>query len=249
MDVLIMHVLPGSETPANAFPTLGASWLVRKIRRLSLGHEAETAVGQERNQLLSQGFRVYHDISGDTRSTWIMSSRVQREFLRLKPRVGGSRSGMENPNAAWSNTGIAWYFPVGLRRSRFSRLSATLIQEAMLRLHTYTGEDVRNKEAFLRCAVRNLAIDQYRRDRSRLQGEVPIDDVDQRSPLIAPGPTPDQILDDQQRLDELIARLYVVNPRTREIYLAHRSGYSHAEIADHMNIAKITVNRSIAHYP
>jgi DNA-directed RNA polymerase specialized sigma24 family protein len=28
--------------------------------------------------------------------------------------------------------------------------------------------------------------------------------------------------------------------------LAHRSGYSHAEIADHMNIAKITVERHIA---
>jgi hypothetical protein len=39
--------------------------LVRKIRRLSLGHEAETAVGQELNQLLSYGFRVFHDIDGD----------------------------------------------------------------------------------------------------------------------------------------------------------------------------------------
>jgi RNA polymerase sigma factor (sigma-70 family) len=133
-----------------------------------------------------------------------------------------------------------------MRKGRSREDAEDLIQEAMLRLHTYTGEDVQNKEAFLRCAVRNLAIDQYRRDRSRLQGEVPIDDVDQRSPLIAPGPTPDQILDDQQRLDGLIARLDAVNPRTREIYLAHRSGYSFAEIADHMNIAKITVKRHVA---
>jgi hypothetical protein len=43
-----------------------AFYLVRKIRRLSLGHEAETAVGQELNQLLSHGFRVFHDIGGDT---------------------------------------------------------------------------------------------------------------------------------------------------------------------------------------
>jgi RNA polymerase sigma factor (sigma-70 family) len=133
-----------------------------------------------------------------------------------------------------------------MHKGRSREDAEDLIQEAMLRLHTYTGEDVQNKEAFLRCAVRNLAIDQYRRDRARLQGEVPIDDIDQRSPLIAPGPTPDQILDDQQRLDGLIARLDAVNPRTREIYLAHRSGYSHAEIADHMNIAKITVERHIA---
>lgn len=40
--------------------------LVGRIRRLSLGHEAETAVGQELNQLLSHGFRVFHDVSGDT---------------------------------------------------------------------------------------------------------------------------------------------------------------------------------------
>lgn len=40
--------------------------LVRKTRRLALGHEAEIAVGQELNQLLRYGFRVFHDISGDT---------------------------------------------------------------------------------------------------------------------------------------------------------------------------------------
>jgi RNA polymerase sigma factor (sigma-70 family) len=116
----------------------------------------------------------------------------------------------------------------------------------MLRLHTYAREDVQNEEAFLRCAVRNLAIDQYRRDRSRLQGEVAIEDIDRQSPLIAPGPTPDQILDDQQRLDGLIARLDAVSPRTREIYLAHRLGYSYAEIGSHMRIAVITIKRHIA---
>ena len=61
-----------------------------------------------------------------------------------------------------------------------------------------------------------------------------------QSPLIAPGPTADQILD-QQRLDELTALLDKVNPRTREIYLAHRSGYTYAEIADHMGVAEIPI--------
>ena len=103
------------------------------------------------------------------------------------------------------------------RKGRSREDAEDLIQEAMLRLHTYTGEGIQNKEAFLRCAVRNLAIDQYRRERSRLLGEVPIEDIDQQSPLIAPGPTPDQILDDQQRLDEVIARLDALSPRTRGI--------------------------------
>jgi RNA polymerase sigma-70 factor (ECF subfamily) len=133
-----------------------------------------------------------------------------------------------------------------MHKGRSREDAEDLIQEAMLRLHVYAKEDVQNKEAFLRCAVRNLAIDQYRHDRSRVCREVPIEDVDRQSPLIAPSPTPDQILDDQQRLNWITARLDAVNPRTREIYLAHRSGYTHAEIADHMGIAAATVKRHIA---
>ena len=132
------------------------------------------------------------------------------------------------------------------RKGRSREDAEDLIQEAMLRLHIYEKEDIQNKEAFLRCAVRNLAIDQYRHDRSKVCGEVPIEDVDRQSPLIAPGPTPDQILDHQQRLDAITGLLDAVNPRTREIYLAHRSGYTYAEIADHMGIATTTVKRHIA---
>ncbi len=135
-----------------------------------------------------------------------------------------------------------------LRRKGQSREDAEdLIQEAMMRLHVYARDDaVANEDAFLRQAVLILAIDQYRRDRLGSRREVPIEDVDRQSPLIAPGPTPDQVLDDQKRLDELTALLDAVNPRTREIYLAHRSGYTYAEIADHMGIAAITVKRHIA---
>jgi predicted RNA polymerase sigma factor len=77
-----------------------------------------------------------------------------------------------------------------MRKGRSREDAEDLIQEAMLRLHTYAREDVQNKDAFLRCAVRNLAIDQFRRDRSRLQGEVPIEDIDRQSPLIAPRSDP-----------------------------------------------------------
>jgi RNA polymerase sigma-70 factor (ECF subfamily) len=133
-----------------------------------------------------------------------------------------------------------------MRKGRSREDAEDLIQEAMLRLHVYAKDDIQNKEAFLRCAVRNLAIDQYRHDRTRISGEVPIEDVDRQSPLIAPSPTPDQILADQQRLDAITAFLDAVNPRTREIYLAHRSGYTYAEIADHMGIATTTVKRHIA---
>jgi RNA polymerase sigma factor (sigma-70 family) len=134
-----------------------------------------------------------------------------------------------------------------LRRKGKSREDAEdLIQDAMLRLHVYAKDDaVVNKEAFLRRAVHNLAIDQYRRDRSGLRLEVPIDEVNRLSPLMAPGPTPDQILENQQRLDCLTALLDAVSPRTRQIYFAHRSGYTYAEIADDMDIAEITIRRHI----
>jgi RNA polymerase sigma factor (sigma-70 family) len=121
-----------------------------------------------------------------------------------------------------------------------------LVQEAMLRLHLYAKHDaVVNEEAFLRRTVHNLAIDQYRRDRIGLRREVQLEDVDRRSPLMAPGPTPDQILDCHQRLDDLTALLDAVNPQTRETYFAHQFGYTYAEIADHMGIAEITIKRHI----
>jgi RNA polymerase sigma factor (sigma-70 family) len=134
-----------------------------------------------------------------------------------------------------------------LRRKGRSREDAEdLIQEAMLRLHMYTHSVVHDKEAFLRRAVHNLAIDQIRRDRSGLRREVPIEEVDRENPLIALGPSPDRVLDSQQRLDELVACLDAVNSRTREIYVAHRLGYCYAEIADTMGVSKTTVKRHVA---
>jgi RNA polymerase sigma factor (sigma-70 family) len=133
------------------------------------------------------------------------------------------------------------------RKGRSREDAEDLIQEALLRLHLYAKSDVVvNEEAFLRHAVRNLAIDRYRRDRSVVGREVQIDDVDRQHPLIAPTPTPDQILDSQQRLDELTTILDAVSRRTREVYLAHRSGYTHAEIASEVGIAKTTVKWHIA---
>lgn len=38
---------------------------VQHIQQLRLGYEGEMAVGQELNQLMRQGFRVYHDFPGD----------------------------------------------------------------------------------------------------------------------------------------------------------------------------------------
>jgi RNA polymerase sigma factor (sigma-70 family) len=133
------------------------------------------------------------------------------------------------------------------RRGRSREDAEDLIQEAMLRLHVYRQEAlVANEEAFLRHAVHNLAIDQHRRDRLDLRREVPLEDFDARTPLIAQASTPEESLEAQQRLGSIRALLDGVSRRTRDIYFAHRAGYSYAEIAGHMGISHITIKRHIA---
>jgi RNA polymerase sigma factor (sigma-70 family) len=135
-----------------------------------------------------------------------------------------------------------------LRRKGRSREDAEdLIQEAMLRLHVY-GQAVAvvNPEAFLRHTVHNLSIDQHRRDRLDLRTGVSIEDLNPHDPLVDPVAPPEDTLEFQQRINHIRAVLDAVSRRTREIYFAHRAGYSYAEIADHMSISHITIKRHIA---
>ncbi|MGB6353914.1 MAG: RNA polymerase sigma factor [Steroidobacteraceae bacterium] len=133
------------------------------------------------------------------------------------------------------------------RKGRSQEDAEDLIQEAMLRLHVYGREvPVVNEEAFLRHAVHNLSIDQHRRDRPDLRREVPIEDIDAQSLLVAPQSTPEDTIEAQQRLNRIRAVLDAVSLRTREIYFAHRAGYSYAEIAEQMDISNITIKRHIA---
>jgi RNA polymerase sigma factor (sigma-70 family) len=133
------------------------------------------------------------------------------------------------------------------RKGRSHEDAEDLIQEAMLRLHVYgRAVPVVNEEAFLRQAVTNLSIDQHRRDRLDLRKDVPIEEFDARSPLIAQESTPEETLEAEQRLSRVREVLDAVSVRTRQIYFAHRAGYSYAEIADYMNISQITIKRHIA---
>src|SRR5271168_3277208 len=98
------------------------------------------------------------------------------------------------------------------RKGRSHEDAEDLIQEAMLRLHLYGQEvPVVNEEAFLRHAVNNLSIDQHRRDRPDLRKEVPIEDLDARSTLIARESTPEETLEAEQRLCHIGAVLDAVS--------------------------------------
>ena len=133
------------------------------------------------------------------------------------------------------------------RKGRSREDAEDLIQEAFLRLHVYrTAADVANEEAFLRRTVTNLAIDQYRRDRPDIWTEVSIDQGDVHRPRVALEPSPEAELEAQQLLSAIIRLLEGVSPRTCEIYLAHRAGYTYDEISSRLSVSHITIRRHIA---
>ncbi len=141
------------------------------------------------------------------------------------------------------------------RGGRSPEEAEDLIQEALLRLHEYcqsrthapgqSGE-VADREAFLVRTVRNLSIDRHRRSHRHLYVQETIEELESNLPLIDTGPSSDEIFEAEQRLNKIRATLNAVSPRTREIYFAHRSGYSYAEIGTHLGISKSTIEKHIA---
>jgi RNA polymerase sigma factor (sigma-70 family) len=119
-----------------------------------------------------------------------------------------------------------------------------LIQEAFLRLHVYCQtHEVRQQEAFLVHAVKNLAIDAHRRAHRDLYVSEPVETLsilDLRLP-------PDEDVAAQQRLDRVRAVLDGLKPRTREVFLMHRvEGYSSAQIGEAFGIGVSAVEKHIA---
>lgn len=145
-------------------------------------------------------------------------------------------------------------FPYGAKLSRFlcrkglSREDAEdLIQEAHLRLHIYgAATEIANEEAFLHHTITNLAIDQYRRDRPDIRTEVSLDQWEVQSSPAALSPSPEAEVEAQQSLSEIIRVLEAISTRTREIYLAHRAGYTYEEISAQLNVSYITIKRHVA---
>jgi RNA polymerase sigma factor (sigma-70 family) len=141
------------------------------------------------------------------------------------------------------------------RKGRSHEDAEDLIQEAMLRLHRYRMKvdeqlpslplPIINEEAFLTHAVQNLSVDLHRARRPDLRREVPFEHYNARNPIID-NETPEQVLETQQRLTRVRKLLDASSIRTREVYFAHRAGYSYDEIAAHFGLAHITIRRHIA---
>lgn len=137
-----------------------------------------------------------------------------------------------------------------LRKRGQSREDAEdLVQEAFMRLHVFLsdGREVRKPEAFLTRVTLNLAVDLKRRRHSeRREHFLPetIEDL----PLLDLGPSPEERLAAQQRLEQMKHVLEAkVSAQTREIFYLHRlEGFTHDEIAERLRISPRTVEKHIA---
>lgn len=133
------------------------------------------------------------------------------------------------------------------RRGRSREDTEDLIQEALLRLHQYcrTGE-IRDAEAFLVRTVRNLSIDRHRREHRHLYDRQTVEEIDLKDALADTAPSPDEIYASHERLYRIRRTLEAVSIRTCDIYLAHRAGYSYAEIGTRMGVSNSTIEKHIA---
>lgn len=142
---------------------------------------------------------------------------------------------------------IARLLSVLRRQGRSPEDSEDLIQEAFVRLTEYSRTTtVRNEAAFLKRTVTNLAIDRYRYEASHPCTEQSVEELADTPLLTDPSPSPDEVFAAQQRLDEVRRALDRVSVRTRQIFFAHRAGYSHRELADAFGVSISTIEKAIA---
>lgn len=119
-----------------------------------------------------------------------------------------------------------------------------LTQEVFLRL---MGEacpaSLRRPEAFVFTLARNLVRDRARRLYTKAgSGSVSLDDVQLR----CDGPTPDEALEHDERLQRVVTRLESLKPDARRAFLLHRvHGYSYAAIAREFGVSISMIEKHV----
>ena len=122
-----------------------------------------------------------------------------------------------------------------------------VVQEAHLRLfHYQRSAKVKDAESLLRRIALNLAINYYQRELSRLLATESIDTLERRGILIDPAAGPERTLAAEQELDGVVSVLSAVSPRTCQIFISHRSGYSYEEIATAFAVKPRTIEKHVA---
>src|SRR5258706_10785426 len=153
------------------------------------------------------------------------------------------------PWAAWwviiNRTHVHHLERILRRRGRSREDTEDLIQETFLRVKMYLdqGGEIREPEAFLVRTALNLSCDALRYEHRHLYARNPLDEL----AIPDDGPSLDEVIEADQRLESLTRALNKAGPRTREIFLMHRLyGMPHRQIADHFDISQSAVEKHIA---
>ena len=129
------------------------------------------------------------------------------------------------------------------KRGRSAEDAEDLAQDAFVRVHSHAPAGVVNEEAFLVRTAVNLNIDRERQLRRRAaHAPVAFDD------LVLPddAPSADEVVVARERLEWMKQGLAALNPRTRDILLAHRlDGTPYAEIARRHGLTPKAVEKHI----
>ncbi|MFL6547740.1 MAG: RNA polymerase sigma factor [Povalibacter sp.] len=120
-----------------------------------------------------------------------------------------------------------------------------LLHSAFIRLSEYQDRDaVENPSAFLVRTASNLAVDERRKQRVRREGPL---DISEMLEISDAQPLPAEVLVARERLENVMAALESLGPRTREIFLLHRlDGLKYREIAARLDITVSAVEKHIA---
>ena len=131
------------------------------------------------------------------------------------------------------------------RRGNTREEAEDLIQQAFLRVKVYCDEggEIKEPEAFLVRTVLNLSRDVREREHRDLYLAEPVETL----AIADPAPTPDEVLEFEDRLKELENVLEAISPRTREVFFMHRlHGLSYVQIAEHFDVSVSAIEKHIA---
>jgi RNA polymerase sigma factor (sigma-70 family) len=135
---------------------------------------------------------------------------------------------------------------IGIGRSRED--AEDLIQEAFLRLQEHIGQGcgVVNEERFLKRTVENLSIDDYRAAQRHPHVNMTTEELEENLQTRDSGTRLDDALHSERRLEKVMEVLDAVDVRMRQIFVAHRAGHTHKEIAAEFAISRSSVGKQIA---
>jgi len=105
---------------------------------------------------------------------------------------------------------------------------------------------VKDPDSLLRRIVINLSINYYHRELPKVLASESIHALDRQGMLIDPAPGPERTLAAEQELDTVVSVVSALSPRTCQIYIAQRGGYSYEEIAEAFGVKPRTVEKHVA---